>query len=415
MSQTEVLAPRRILRATATLFGGNFVLFTLQALQFVFLARLLGATEFGRVAAANALVAIAVPLAGLGYGNLLLMRVSRDRSGLRVDAGNAQLAVGLTGGAMVVIVASLGQRLYGDGTSVTLILALAVNELVLVRSVLVLGQLWQAVDRVERTSLLNMGVGLCRFAAAISLFFMEHPDAETWAITVCALLLLLAIAAHASAVRSFGRPRVDLRRLWRDRAEAVHFLLGTGAKALYTDLDKVFLARWAGAAELGAYTAAYRLVVMAFLPIRSLLEASATQFYRSGAAGLERSYVVTRKLLKLALPYGAAVGVVMVLAAEWVPHLLGPSFSSMTPMLRALALLPLIQAIHYAFSDALTGAGLQRVRTRLQWLTAAVYVGAAALLVPGLGWQGAAAVCVLSESLLAVLVILAVRSRVAAS
>lgn len=56
-----------------------------------------------------------------------------------------------------------------------------------------------------------------------------------------------------------------------------------------------------------------------------------------------------------------------------MPYVLGASFESAVPMLRALALLPLIQSLHYSFSDALTIAGLQRLRTRLQWLVAAIY------------------------------------------
>ncbi len=87
------LLPRRLARATATLFGGNLAMLALQTLQFVLLARWLGVVSFGQVAAANALIAIAIPLAGLGYGNLLLLRVSRDRSVVRAEWGNALLAV----------------------------------------------------------------------------------------------------------------------------------------------------------------------------------------------------------------------------------------------------------------------------------------------------------------------------------
>ncbi len=59
----------------------------------------------------------------------------------------------------------------------------------------------------------------------------------------------------------------------------------------------------------------------------------------------------------------------------------------------------------------LTAAGFQKLRTRLQWLVAAVYAVLAFVLVPAFGWQGAVAVCLVSEALLAVLVVLAVRRR----
>jgi len=199
--------------------------------------------------------------------------------------------------------------------------------------------------------------------------------------------------------------------LWTDRADALHFSLGTGAKALYTDLDKVVLARTAMAGELGAYTAAYRLVAMSFLPVRSLLDASASHFYRRGAESLAASYAFSLRLLKVALPYGAVVAVAILAGAELAPYVLGPSFESSVPMLRSLALLPIIQSIHYAFSDALTAAGLQRLRTRLQWTVAFVYAVLAVVLVPRFGWQGAVGVCLGCELLLAVFIVTALRRR----
>jgi O-antigen/teichoic acid export membrane protein len=195
----------------------------------------------------------------------------------------------------------------------------------------------------------------------------------------------------------------------------MHFSLGSAAKALYTDLDKVFLGHSGSAAELGAYTAAYRLIVIAFLPVRALLDASATQFYRRGASGLSHSYSLTQRLLKAVLPYGALAALLLIAGAQWAPRVLGSSFASASAMLYALAPLPLIQATHYAFADALTAAGLQRLRTRLQWATVCVYALLASMLIPAAGWRGAAVVCVISESLLAALVVLAVRRKVRAS
>lgn len=408
---TDAIAPRRLARATATLFGGNLVALVLQTLQFVLLARLLGVHEFGRVAAANALIAIVIPLAGLGYGNVLLMRVSRDRTRLRFELGNAQLAIAVIGSALVLGVALAARTIYGAGTEIALILAMAVSELMLVRSTVVLGQLYQALDRVEMTSVLNTGVALCRVSSVVLMMLAGRHDALTWALTSCSLMLVLAIVAHVITARTVGTPRVDLQALWRDRADATHFSLGTGAKAVYTDLDKVVLARSSLAGDLGAYTAAYRLVAMSFLPVRSLLDASASQFYRRGAESFNSSYAFAQKLMKVALPYGLAVAAVILAAAELVPYVLGASFAPAVPMLRALAVLPLIQSIHYAFSDALTAAGMQRLRTRLQWIVAAVYALLAVVVVPRFGWQGAVGVCIGCELLLAVLIVAAVKRQ----
>jgi O-antigen/teichoic acid export membrane protein len=103
--------------------------------------------------------------------------------------------------------------------------------------------------------------------------------------------------------------------------------------------------------------------------------------------------------------------VLILLAAEIAPLVLGPSYGSATPMLRMLAPLPIIQSVHYVYSDALTAAGFQSLRTRLQWLVGAVYAVLALLILPSFGWRGAVTVCLVSEFLLAVLVVLAVRRQ----
>jgi O-antigen/teichoic acid export membrane protein len=409
---TEAIAPSRLARATATLFGGNLAALLLQTVQFVLLARVLGVMEFGHVAAANALIAVVIPLAGLGYGNVLLMRVSRDRSRIRSDLGNSQLAILVVGGALVVGVTLLARGIYGDAAQIALILTMATSELMLVRSTVVLGQLYQALDRVEMTSALNTATALCRVGGVVLLIAAGRHDALTWAVASCSLIFVLVVVAHVLTVRAVGLPLLDLRRLWTDRTDALHFSLGIGAKALYTDLDKVVLARSAVAGELGAYTAAYRLVAMSFLPVRSLLDASASQFYRRGAESLGEAYTFALRLLKVALPYGAAVAVLILAGAELVPFVLGASFESAVPMLRVLALLPLIQSVHYSFSDALTAAGMQRLRTRLQWVVAAIYALTAMLVVPRSGWVGCVGVCLSCELLLAVFIVAAVRRRV---
>jgi O-antigen/teichoic acid export membrane protein len=337
--------------------------------------------------------------------------VSRDRSRLRFDLGNSQLAIAVIGGALVVAVTLVARGLYGEGMQIALIGTMAVSELVLVRSLVVLGQLYQALDRVEMTSMLNTATALCRVGGVVLMMLAGRHDALTWALTSCSLMLVLVVLAQIITARAVGLPLLDLRRLWTNRTDALHFSLGTGAKALYTDLDKVVLARTAMAGELGAYTAAYRLVAMSFLPVRSLLDASASHFYRRGAESLVASYAFSLRLLKVALPYGVVVAVAILAGAELAPYVLGASFESSVPMLRALALLPIIQSIHYAFSDALTAAGLQRLRTRLQWTVAFVYGVLAVVLVPRFGWQGAVGVCLGCELMLAVFIVTALRRR----
>jgi O-antigen/teichoic acid export membrane protein len=398
-----------LLRRVLTMLGGNMAAVVLQAIQFILLARTLGATEFGVLAAVNALVTIATPLAGLGYGNVMLMNVSRSRATAPQQLGNALLATGVLGSLLVISIAALSLVLYDSRSSAILALVMGTTELLLVRSCLVAGQFFQSIDQIKRLSLINVSVSLCRVAAIFVLLILSEAQALLWASSCLALVFLLSLWHVPAAIRLAGGCKPHLGALKGQLSQASYFAFGTTAKATYTDLDKVILAREAPHAVLGVYNTAYRLVVMAFMPIRSLLDVSASKFFQVGEAGLKHSYAFSLKLLKFSVSYGVIVGLSLYFCAPLVPYILGPSYRDAVPILQWLAPLPVIQSIHYVLSDALTGAGHQRARTLAQLVILILYFVLAVLLIPAHGWQGAAIVCLISESCLAVLIFLIAR------
>jgi O-antigen/teichoic acid export membrane protein len=396
--------PRKVFVA----LGGNMAAVVLQAVQFILLARILGAAEYGAFASVNALVSIVVPLAGLGYGNVMLMTVSRDRNAAPTQLGNSLAITAALGLVLVLAIVLAVQVVYGSKSNPALAMVIGLSELVLVRTCLVTGQFFQSIDKIKRLSLINVSISMCRVLAISGLLFSDAPQAINWAMISASLLLLLTLVHVPAAVREAGGLSLslaDMRRQWKD---ATYFALGTSAKAAYTDLDKVILGRTAPSAELGIYTTAYRLVVMAFIPVRSLLDVTASRFFKSGEAGVQHSFALSKKLIRFSVPYGIVVGVGLYVCSPLVPWILGPSYGNTADVLRWLAPLPAIQAVHYVLSDALTGAGYQRVRTLIQFLVLAVYAALGLWLIPSYGWHGAALVCIFSESLLAVLVVMAV-------
>jgi O-antigen/teichoic acid export membrane protein len=397
-----------LMRRTLTMLGGNMAAVVLQAVQFILLARTLGAAEYGAFVAVNALVAMAVPLAGLGYGNVMLMSVSRDRASAPVQLGNSLLATVVMGFMFMTLIVLLTHLLYGDAQNLWLAVVVGASELVLVRASLVAGQFFQAMDQIRRLSLINVSISSCRVLAIGALWLTDHPQALHWALASTLLLTGMTALHVRSAIQQASGVSISLPTLKQQFTEATYFSLGTTAKAAYTDLDKVYLAKAAPAAELGVYTTAYRLVVMAFIPVRSLLDVTASRFFTAGEQGVRQSYDISRKLLRFAVPYGLLIGLALYLFAPLVPWILGPSYAPAADVLRWLSPLPAIQSIHYVLSDALTGAGHQRIRTQIQFVVLAFYAAMGWWLIPAHGWHGAAVVCLVSEGLLALLVVLAV-------
>ena len=85
-------------RNAGWLFAGQGLSFLVQGIYFLVLARLLGTTEYGKLAGVVALVAVVSQYSTLGSGLLFLRYVSPDRSRFPAYWGNILMSVGISGG-----------------------------------------------------------------------------------------------------------------------------------------------------------------------------------------------------------------------------------------------------------------------------------------------------------------------------
>jgi len=161
------------------------------------------------------------------------------------------------------------------------------------------------------------------------------------------------------------------------------------AQSVYNDIDKVMLARLGSLDAVGVYAAAYRVIDMAFIPMRALLTASYAPFFRAGDTGLAGSVALARRLLPAGLGIASVASLLLLLGADVVAFLLGPEFSRSVDILRLLAVIPVLRALHYLPADAMSGAGLQGFRTAAQVGVAVANVGLNFVVIPWMGVHGA--------------------------
>ncbi|MBB4011605.1 O-antigen/teichoic acid export membrane protein [Niveibacterium umoris] len=380
-----------------------------QALQFVLLARVLGVDQFGEIAAANAMAAVLIPFSGLGMGNVMLMEVSRNHASARLWVGSALTLTYICGVMLVIGGTAVGFLIYDTKVSPWVVCGVLFVELLLSRTVLLAAQYFSALEDFRRSAIATLSVALVRLAATGALVVGLVPrTSAAWVTTSIVLSTSAAIIYVRSMARNSGGLSFDFGAISSRMRMGIAFASGIGAKAVYTDADKIMLAHFSSAGALGAYASAYRLTTMAFMPVRALLDASAARFFRAGEGGMSDAVALSLKLLRVSVPYGVVVGCSMYVFAPLVPHILGQSFATAPEVLRILFLLPFIQSVHYVLSDALTGAGLQGLRTKIQLLVVVAYIVAGYLVIPSNGWKGAAIVCISAESLLAVMIALAV-------
>jgi len=201
--------------------------------------------------------------------------------------------------------------------------------------------------------------------------------------------------------KKLGAPQLTWRRSMRELREGFYFSAGLSSQTIYNDIDKAMLARMGTLDATGIYGAAYRIIDVSFSPVSALLAATYPSFFRRGARGISSNLTYAGSLLPRALGYTALACICLLLGAGIIPRILGPEYARSTEALRWLSVLPMLKAVHYFLSDALTGAGHQVVRTAIQVGVAIFNVLLNLWLIPAYSWRGAAWSSIASDALLA--------------
>ncbi len=390
--------------------GGRAVL---QGLYFVVLARALAPEGFGAFSAVLAVVALAMPFATLGAVHLMIRSVVGDPGSAAGEFATAAWVTGVGGALATGVVTLLAAWVLDADVPLVVIAALAAADLVGNLLAEVCAGVCTATDRMRRAAGIQLGFHALRLGGALSLLLAPAAfTLATWAPVYATTSLLAAAALVVVVRRDVGSarpaPRTHLRQ-WRD---GLQFSIGLGSQAVYNDIDKAMLFRISGEGAAGLYTAAYRVVDMAFVPLRALLAAAYPRFFASGASGLGAALALTRRLAPAGAGYAALASLALLLGAPLLPVLLGGAYTGSVGVLRGLAVLPLLKVAHHLAADTLTGAGQQGVRSAWQVGVAVLNAGVNLVLIPSLGVAGAVVSSVVCDAVLAIALWAVVARRV---
>jgi O-antigen/teichoic acid export membrane protein len=217
--------------------------------------------------------------------------------------------------------------------------------------------------------------------------------------------ILTAVVGLVWVQVRIGPPKLALHRVKGEFAEGFYYCASMSATTIYNDIDKTMLVRMSSLDAAGIYAAAYRLIDLVFIPVRSLLTAALPGYFRAGCEGLAGTVRHMMRIMPKAVGYAAFSVVAVVVCAPVVPHVLGAEYTRTVEALRWLALLPPLRAIHYFLADSLTGAGYQGLRTSIQASVAAFNILLNVWLIPLYSWRGAVASSLASDALLAALLL----------
>jgi O-antigen/teichoic acid export membrane protein len=350
----------------------------------------------------------------MGFGFVFLRYVGQDRQRFSVYWGNMLLLTAVLG-TMIVAGLYIAAPWLLRSTPVSLLVCLAIGECLCGQLLLCCAQVFQTYERMSSMATLNLlGNFLKMVLAVILLLTMHHATACQWGYVSVSISSVVALSAVTMVLVRMGLPRFDLRLLRTRLGEGFIFAVSGSTTSAYNDLDKAMLGHYSMSAANGIYTMAYRVVDIAYMPIRSIHAAAFPRFFRYGVDGVDATERYARTILNKTLLFGVVVAAGMFLLAPAAPYLLGHTFSESVEAIRWLCFIPLFRCFHLSAGDAMAGAGYQRYRLGGQAVAAAFNFGANLYLIPHFSWRGAAFASLLTDGGLGLLswtVLLALKKR----
>lgn len=397
------LVKHPLARSTGWMFVGYVFRLVFQFAAFVWLARILGVTEFGSLATLLAIVALITPFIELGNYSLIVNDVARGIQVART-VGNSLLLMFLTV-PIGFIVLALAHSLLFPQLPLGYLVGVAIAELIGGRLLTIAAGVNVAQSQLWRNAIIEALAGLSRLLFVYMLFRLDG-SLSTWVSLLAAHGLLVGTAALFWVIQTWGWPSVSFGEFVLRLKPGMHFALGAAAQNAYTDLDKAMLGRMSSFESVGIYAAAHRITLVSYLPLNALLATTYPRFFELG----QQSFAATRayglKVLRLTLVYGLLVSLFLWLAAPLLPRLLGDDFSQSVKALRWLAIVPLIQSMYFPLGDILTGTGHQVWRSAAQMASLLMNVVLNILWIPDFGWLGSVWATLVSGFTLLLLIML---------
>jgi O-antigen/teichoic acid export membrane protein len=355
-----------------------------QIAGFIILARSLGVEAYGVIVAVSATAAIAVEFVGLGCGEILVRAVARDPASYARQFGQALILVGITL-PVVLAVALVSQNIFFSLPAAFYVVAL------LTASDLITGRASVLAEHVAIAHCTIRVANAYRFLSgaikaitiAVACFLFHVKTLEQWWPWQVGQAVFAMMLYTVHVIWRFGKPRWSLEISSVRRG--LTFALNQILRATQFNIDRMIIGTFGNASVLGMYGAATRLVQVSLLPVQALLRMTYPAYFARGRDGIAATWAYACRLFHFVLLLSLGIAAALALASEFVIPILGSSFAGAGGIILWLAPLPILVSIQYIFSDALTGADYQGVRTSL---LAGGLVLNAILIAFGVGWFG---------------------------
>lgn len=387
--------PGRLAKGTLAMTLGMGLRTVAQVGVFLIIARVLGVAGYGAYVAVVALAGALGSFGSMGTQTILVRDVARNPDRFASAWGRTLGAIAVSSPFLLAVYLLLAWAVLPIGISSAVTICIGLAELVFTPYGVAAIYAYQSLERIGRASQLVLALILPKLIAAFALVPLAAilPDDRrliAWATLYTLAALIGSIYAKWRVSRDLGPA---LKPRWPDlfagMSEGVPFAIGNAAIKLYTDIDKTMLARLVTLEVTGAYSAGYRVVDMATIPLNATLVAAAPRFFRAGEAGSHQSTIYAMRVLPLPLAYALVVGIILHSMANLLQVGLGADYLHSVRILQWLAWLPLVATPRIFLQRVLGTSGHQMLAVTIITTGALFNILTNLWLIPSWGWRGA--------------------------
>lgn len=369
----------------------------IQAGYLLAMSRWLGAAGYGMFAGSVALAVLVSPLANWGSPLLLTRHIARDRGCSRALWATALLQTAITGGLLSLAMLALSAWLLHDDVGPGPMCLLVLSELVLLPAAQAATSLCFALERGFASALAMCLVPAGRLLAVVALIVAgvaSNPGHAALAHFIGSLAGL-AVAVLLVAVLD-GWPDWRKRlRLAESTQQGTAYALGGVVGTSYQEIDKVLMLQMLGAAIVGPYTVAFRVISIFALPVSALIGATLPRLMAlHGVPGQVRTF---RAVCMAALGYGCVASLTALLVAPLIPLLFGAGYAEAVKYVVLFSPWPLLFALHQCVATQLTASDRQGVRVLVEGAGLLLVAVLNLLLLPRMGAEASVGSLLLAE------------------
>ncbi len=395
---------KNILRNTFSLGIGRTIGIVVSAINFIIVARYLGVEKFGIYTSVLAILRIITPLASYGAPLLLVQRHSEGygfihlRRYVRLIFLTAAFWYMFALSTSYIVLPSFSSRLLLFVTLMFFsdVLLVALHELFFA--------MYQSTDKVHLSVPYAIAVQAIRLAVNLFLVWVGYLSLITIATVQVMANAFVLYFFWQSICRRIGQHfEGEIKTLPPFKADfslGLYFSFSLLSKSVYNDIDKTMLPRLASLSSAGLYSSAYRILEMAFIPLISFLTVTFPRFLKAGETGKKSILQFLASIFPWTICYGLLATLILFFSAPLIPYFLGQEYAQAINIIRWLSPIIFLMGILYPLADTLTGLGRQPLRTKIQVAVLFLNIVLNLVLIPRMGWLGAAVVSLVSQGML---------------